>query len=531
VNADNTQKTDETTDSSRRFTFPTALTVLAIILIVVWIAAFFIPSGLYEVDENGPIPGTYAELPNCAAGETPIQDGGDCVDKSPINMFRLFWISTPNGLYGVENAENGFVTADELGFLYGSAQIFLFVLAVGAFITVTMKTGAIETGIGRLALRYRKSPTLLVVILMLVFAVGGTTYGMWEETLGFFVLLVPLVLALGYDRMVGAAILLLGAGAGVIGSTVNPFATGVASDAAGIPISDGLGLRVVMWIVVVAAAIAYVLWYGNRVRKDPERSVMGPSHLSEVAAGDEEAADEEAADVQKLTRRQVWILVVFALAFLILIYGFIPWNDVWANLFDAEYPLWTFSNFYFTEASMLFIVMAVVIGLIDRMNEKTIVNTMVAGAADFLGAALVIVAARGITVVMKNTYITDTVLSYMEGAVSDVSAFGFTQLAFMANLPIAFLVPSSSGHAALVMPILAPLSDFAGVARSSAVTAYQAASGSVNLLTPTAAVVLGGLTLAKVGYDRYLKFLWPFLIGLFVILTVFMGLAAVTGAV
>jgi len=250
-----------------------------------------------------------------------------------------------------------------------------------------------------------------------------------------------------------------------------------------------------------------------------------------VAAGDEEAADEEAADVQKLSRRQVWILVVFALAFLILIYGFIPWNDVWANLFDAEYPLWTFSNFYFTEASMLFIVMAVVIGLIDRMNEKTIVNTMVAGAADFLGAALVIVAARGITVVMKNTYITDTVLSYMEGAVSDVSAFGFTQLAFMANLPIAFLVPSSSGHAALVMPILAPLSDFAGVARSSAVTAYQAASGSVNLLTPTAAVVLGGLTLAKVGYDRYLKFLWPFLIGLFVILTVFMGLAAVTGAV
>ena len=152
-----------------------------------------------------------------------------------------------------------------------------------------------------------------------------------------------------------------------------------------------------------------------------------------------------------------------------LIYGFIPWDDVWDNIFDAEFPLWTFSNFYFTEASMLFLVAAVVVGLIARFGEESIVNTIVSGAADFLGAALVIVAARGITVVMKNTYITDTILNWMEEAVSDSSNVVFAVLAFLVNIPIAFLVPSSSGHAALVMPILAPLSDFAGVERSTSV--------------------------------------------------------------
>ena len=179
--------------------------------------------------------------------------------------------------------------ADEIGFLYGSAQIFFFVLAVGAFITVTMKTESIQTGIGRLALRFRHTPALLVIVLMSVFALGGTTYGMWEETLGFFVLMVPLTLALGYDRLVAVSIIFLGAGTGVLASTVNPFATGVASDAAGIDISDGLGLRLVMFIVLVPLAALYVLRYGARVRKDPSRSLLPPEtspvgDVEEVAA-------------------------------------------------------------------------------------------------------------------------------------------------------------------------------------------------------------------------------------------------------
>ena len=214
------------------------------------------------------------------------------MDTSFTFRFKQLWDSPPNGLYGVEN-DKGFVGPWESGFLYGSAAIFLFVLAVGAFITVTMKTEAIQTGIGRLALRFRHSGSVLIAILMTVFAIGGTTYGMWEETLGFFVLLVPLALALNYDRMVAASIIFLGAGSGVIGSTVNPFSTGVASDAAGISIGDGIGLRIALWIV------ARRRWpsptsSGTRAAsaRTPAKSVVG---VSPVGCGGRGEADQRRA--------------------------------------------------------------------------------------------------------------------------------------------------------------------------------------------------------------------------------------------
>jgi uncharacterized ion transporter superfamily protein YfcC len=445
--------------------------------------------------------------------------GENCVDTAFTYRFKQLWNAPPNGLYGIE-AANGFVGPWEQGFLYGSAAIFFFVLAVGAFITVTMKTEAIQTGIGRLALRFRNSGYVLIALLMGVFALGGTTYGMWEETLGFFVLLVPLALALGYDRIVAAAIIFLGAGSGVIGSTVNPFSTGVASDSAGVSIGDGIGLRIALWVVTVALAIAYVIWYARRVRQHPEKSIVG------VSAADAAEARTLIQDVPRLTTRQKIVLTLFGLTFLTMIYGFIPWNDLWHEGFGKNFPLPTFADFYFPEAAGLFLVMAIVVGVIGRLGEEGTVNTIVAGAADFLGAGLIIVLARGITVVMRNAYMTDTILHWMEKAVSGSSAGAFGILAFLVNIPIAFLVPSSSGHAALVMPILAPLADFAGVSRDVIVTAFQSASGFVNLITPTSAVIMGGLALSKVGYDRYLKFVWPFVIAVFLVICAFVGISA-----
>ena len=456
---------------AKKFRFPTAFTVLAIVLVVVWVASFFIPAGLYKTNAAGePKPGTYHELPSCSSveangeaikaeqstesGVAPTDaesapkakiepmPGINCVDTSFSYRFKQLWDAPPNGLYGVEGS-SGFVGPWEEGFLYGSGTIFLFVLAVGAFITVTMRTEAIQTGIGRLALRFRHSGAVLIAILMTVFAIGGTTYGMWEETLGFFVLLVPLTLALGYDRIVAAAIIFLGAGSGVIGSTVNPFSTGVASDAAGVSIGDGIGLRLVLFVVVVAMGIAYVTWYARRVSRDAQKSIVG------VSPSDATDAQALITDVPRLTGRQKIVLVLFALTFLTMIYGFIPWNDIWDTVFSAKFPLPTFYDFYFPEAATLFLVMAVVIGLIAKLGEEGTVTTIISGAADFLGAALIIVLARGITVVMKNAYMTDTILHWMEKAVSGSSSGVFAILAFVVNIPIAFLVPSSSGHAAL----------------------------------------------------------------------------------
>jgi uncharacterized ion transporter superfamily protein YfcC len=537
-------------EPSRTFKFPTAFTVLGAVLLLVWIASFFVPAGVYKKDSSGsPVPGTYHKLPSCSAkvatapaldvpsptesgqapadaaaapGATYAEAGLPCVDTSFTFRFKQLWDAPPNGLYGVEN-EKGFVGPWEQGLLYGSAAIFLFVLAVGAFITVTMKTEAIQTGIGRLALRFRHSGSVLIAILMAVFAIGGTSYGMWEETLGFFVLLVPLALALRYDRMVAAAIIFLGAGTGVVASTVNPFATGVASDAAGITIGDGIGLRIAMWFVLVAFAIGYVIFYARRVAAHPERSVVG------VSSSDAAEAEALITDVPNLTGRQKVILVLFGLTFLTMIYGFIPWNDLWQEGFGKNFPLPTFADFYFPEAATLFLVMAVVIGLIARLGEEGTVTTIVAGAGDFLGAGLIIVLARGITVVMKNAYMTDTILHWMENAVSGTSKGWFAIIAFLVNIPIAFLVPSSSGHAALVMPILAPLADFAHVSRATAVTCFQSASGFVNYVTPTSAVIMGGLALSKIGYDKYLKFVWPFLVVVFVVICAFVGISAATG--
>jgi uncharacterized ion transporter superfamily protein YfcC len=535
----------------RGFRFPTAFTVLFLVLLLVWVAAFFVPAGKYKTDAAGsPIPGTYSKLPSCSAvaaggagaltvpspGETGTapadaqqapgarvtpEPGVNCVDTSFTYRFKQLWNAPPNGLYGVEGP-NGTVGPWEGGFLYGSAAIFLFVLAVGAFITVTMKTEAIQTGIGRLALRFRASGYILIAILMAIFAIGGTTYGMWEETLGFFVLLVPLALALHYDRIVAASIIFLGAGAGVIGSTVNPFSTGVASDAAGVSIGQGMGLRIALWVVVVSLGIGYVIWYARRVNRDPAKSIVGVS--------DSDAADAQklVGDVPNLTGRQKVVLALFGLTFLTMIYGFIPWNDLWQEGFGKNFPLPTFSDFYFPEAAALFLVMAVVVGLIARLGEEGTVTTIVAGAGDFLGAGLIIVLARGITVVMKNAYMTDTILNWMEKAVSGSSSGAFAILAFIVNIPIAFLVPSSSGHAALVMPILAPLADFAGVSRATVVTAFQSASGVVNLVTPTSAVIMGGLALSKVGYDKYLRFVWPFVLVVFIVVCAFLGISAAT---
>ena len=501
----------------RRWRFPPAFTVLAIVLLLVWVASFIIPSGSYEFDEAGaPVPGSYTELPDCT-GE---KGEGPCADKAVPEQLKQLWISIPNGLYGIENARGNVDPFNE-GYLYGSAMIFLFVLAVGAFVSVTMQTESIQTGIGRLAIRFKHSGSILVIVLMSIFALGGTTYGMWEETLGFFALLVPLVLALKYDRIVAAAIIFLGAGTGVLASTVNPFATGVASDAAGIDVGDGIVLRVLMFVVLVGMAIGYVLLYCRRIRRDPSKSVVG------ISAADAAESQDLLEDVPPLSGRQKAILTVFFLAFAIMIYGFVPWNDVMDTVFGTDWPFPTFETFYFAESSIVFIIAAVIIGLIGRLGEERTVNAIVAGAGEFLGAALIIVLARAVTVVMKNAEITDTIIHWTEDAVSGTSGAIFGPLAFLVNIPIAFLVPSSSGHAALIMPILAPLSDLASVPRSIAVTAYQSASGLVNYITPTSAVVMGGLVLAKVRYDHYLRFVLPFVAAAAVVVCAFLALGEV----
>ncbi|MFJ2772773.1 YfcC family protein [Streptomyces sp. NPDC087300] len=488
-----------------KFTFPSALTVLAIVTVAVWLLAFLVPSGQYDRNDSGaPVEGTYHRV-----------DSG----QSFVDRLNDLFLSPVNGLYGIQDEKTSLVAPDNVGALYGSAGVFLFVLAIGSFITVVFATGALDRGIGRLAHRLRERGALLIAGVMAVFSVLGTVEGFAEETLGFYGLIVPLMLALGYDRMTAVGAIILGAGVGVLCSTVNPFATGVASSAADISLGDGIVLRFAMWFVLTGVTIAYVIRYAKRVRKDPERSLSG------FLPGDREQSATEAAEVPGLTRLHKAVLVVTALVFAFMIFSVVPWSSALTGKADAR-PYGFELGWSFPQLAALFLCAAVLVGVVARMGEQKLSSTIIQGAADFVSPALVILLARGVTTIMNNSKITDTVLHSIEGIVKGTSSGIFAVIVFVVNLPLAFLIPSTSGHATLAMPILAPLADFAGVSRAVVVTAWQAASGWMNLWVPTTAVTIGGVALAKVGYDRYLRFVWPLLAILFVLICGFVALGA-----
>ncbi|RSO11772.1 C4-dicarboxylate ABC transporter [Streptomyces sp. WAC 06783] len=492
----------------RRFTFPSALTVLVVVTLAVWALAFVIPSGSYDRNASGtPLQGTYHRT---SSGQSLTDRLGD------------LFLSPVNGLYGVQDAKTGKVGPTMAGELYGSAGVFLFVLAIGAFITVVFATGALDRGIGRLAHRLRHRGALLIAGVMAVFSLLGTVEGFAEETLGFYGLVVPLMLALGYDRMVATATIILGAGIGVLCSTVNPFATGVASSAADISLGDGIVLRVAMWLVLTGVTIGYVIRYARRVRADPDRSLVG------FRPGDRDRAKaaEDATEPPPLTRLDRTVLVTVALVFAFMIFSVIPWSGVLTG--DADAAPYAFElGWSFPQLAALFLASSILVGLLARMGEQRLSATFVQGVAEFVSPALVIVLARGVTTIMNNAQITDSVLHAVESTVSGVPSALFGIMVYVVNLPLAFLIPSTSGHATLAMPILAPLADFAHVSRAVVVTAWQAASGWMNLWVPTTAVIMGGVSLAKVGYDRYLRFVWPLLALLAVLICGFVGLGAV----
>lgn len=497
-------------EQQKRREFPGAVTVLAIVTVLVWVATFFIPAGTYRHDEHGaPIPGSFAGV------DSPLSFGQRVVQL-------LF--SPVNGLYGIQDEKSGFIAPDNVGELFGSAEVVLFIVAMGSFITVSFQTQALEVAIGRLAAKMQTRGWLLITIIMALFSLLGSTMGFSVETFGFYALFIPLLGALGYDRMTTAAMIILGSGTGVMASTVNPFAIGVASAEADTSIGDGIIPRVIIWVVLTALAIGFVLRYAARVKREPEKSLVP----EEAAVGEYAEKDPESTNASpvRMTRVQLWSLIVTSLTFALLIYSVIPWSAILGGGGHADSethdtvtkPYWFELNWWLPELAIMFLVSAVIIGVIARMGEKRLVGLIIGGAGDMVGPAVVIMLARGIAVLMSNTETLDTVLKGMEHAVSGASAGLFALLVTLINMPLAFLIPSSSGHATLAMPLLAPLADFASVPRALAITSFQLGHGLMLLFAPTNVVVIGGLAIAKVRYDKFLRFVWPLLIALAVVI-------------
>lgn len=402
---------------------------------------------------------------------------------------------------------------------FGDAiDICVFVLILGSFLKIVNSTNAIETGIQVLIKKLHGHELILIPILMILFSIGGTTYGMLEETVGFYALLAAAMVAAGMDTIVSSAIVLLGAGSGVLGSTVNPFAVGVAVDAAksvlpaGTTINQGviIGLGAILWITTLLISIIFVMSYAKKVIAKKGSTILSLQEVKNMEAtyGDEGIGKKNV----QLSGRQKLTLILFAFTFVIMIISFIPWEDFGVTLFaDSKFiglswlvgcPL---GQWYFQEATLWFLMMAIIIAIVNKMSEHEIVDKLVDGADDMVGVILIIALARGASVLMSQTYLDNYLIYNVSKVLEMVPRIVFAPLNYIFHVGLSVLVPSSSGLATLSSPIMAPLAQKVGFSVETTIMEMVAANGFVNLFTPTCGAIMGGLALAKVEYTSWLK--------------------------
>lgn len=425
-----------------------------------------------------------------------------------------------------------FLTAPINGF-YDAREVIGFCFCLGAFLALVTATGALETGINVLVKKLNGKEIVLIPIMMFLFSVGGTTYGMGEETVGFYILLASTMLAAGMDPLVGAATVLLGAGTGVLGSTVNPFAVGAAVDAAkGVDVKANMGtilvLGVILWLGAYIISTIYVVNYAKKV-KAGKGSIFTHEQLEECrkAFNQGESSDE-------LTGRQKVCLWLFAFAFVVMIFGFIPWGSLNKGVYNAFG--WSkfltgaqLGDWYFTDAATWFILMGLIIALIGMEDKSKLPTVIEAGIADMIGVNLVIALARATTVVMNTTGMGAWLVQVAVNGIKNLGMGGgiFEFLNYLLHLVLSFLVPSSSGLAGLSAPIMTPIVQQMGWSPEVGIMTIVGANGLVNLFTPTCGFIMGGLALARVPYTSYVAWVKK-LLG---ILFVFTGAVLVIGMI
>ena len=474
----------------RRFAFPTPYTVLVVAIALAALATWIFPAGQYDTlaysdadstfvvtavgGATRTLPGTQATLDSLGL-RTRVSDFEAGTFTKPV---------TVPGTYRRVDAEPQGPLAVLMAPVKGIAEavdVVLFVLVIGGFIGVFNRSGAFDAGLAALARRLRGREGVLVAGVIALMAAGGTTFGMAEETVAFYPLLVPVLLAAGYDRMVPLAVILGGSHVGGMASTTNPFATIIASDAAGVAWTAGLGPRLVVLAVGVAGLAWWTLRYAARVRADPARSL--------APAGGEATV---AADAPPVTVRVALLLALFAATFGVMVWGV------------------SRGGWWFGEMTALFLGAAVLVAVVERTGERAFVAAFLDGARDLLGVAFVIGIARGVTVVLTEGGLSGTLLDAASGVVAGMPPVAFVLSLFVFFAGLAVVLPSSSGIAVLTMPILSALGASVGAPAAAVVSAYVYGIGLMFFVSPSG-MVLPSLALAGVGYDRWLRFAGPFL--------------------
>ena len=463
-----------------RFKVPHTLVVLFGIVIVAWVLSYLLPAGSFDRVENDAgqsqvVPGSFQFTPDTPA-------------LSPLAI----------------------LTAIPKGFS-GAHEIIFFVFIIGGAFAVLRATGAVDAALGSILRRWGGRPFWLVAGGTALFAVGSCTIGFGEEYFPFVPVLIILALALGYDRITAVGIIMVGYGVGYGAALINPFTVLIAQDIAGLQPASGLWYRMVLMVVFLPIGIHHVWSYAKKVGRDPAASlvadVSAPEGVSISSGGDGEAG----VDHPQMTTTHKLILAIVGISQLLLVYGLSQWH--WSLV----------------EMQAVFVALTVIIAIIARMSPDRTAVEFSAGAASLTSVALMIGVARGIQVVLNEGGIVDTMVHGisvpLEGLPGTLSAVGMFFVQSIAN----FFIPSGSGQAFVTMPIMAPLADLVGVSRQVAVLAFQFGDGFSNILVPTQAVIVGALAIAGIPYDRWLRFILPFMAKILIVGSIALAVAVLIG--
>lgn len=447
---------------------PHSYVILFSMIIIMAILTYVIPAGQFERVDVG--------------GRTVVDPSSySSVESNPATIFDVFK-AVPKGL--------------------GAAQsIVFFIFIVGGSFNIITQTGAIEAGISKIAVSLKGKEKLLIPLIVFIFSIGGGTIGMAEEAIVFVPIGIALSRALGYDAVVGMAIVSLGAAVGFTSGFMNPFTVGVAQGIAEIPLFTGIELRLVIWVASLVLVIAYIYKYANKVKANPELSI--------VYDLEQEEKDHviDLSNVMEMTKKHVMVLLVFALGMILLIFGVFKYG------------------WYITEIAAIFIAMGIIAGLVGGMDVNEIAKEFILGAKEMTTGAIVVGVARGMLVIMESGLILDSIVNGLASAITmlpkSISAVGMLIVQSFIN----FFIPSGSGQAATTMPIMTPLADVIGLTRQTAVLAYQFGDGISNSIIPTSGVLLANLSVAKIKYDSWVKFVWPLILLWTLMAAVFMVIA------
>ncbi len=460
---------------------PHVLTLIFFLIIVVAVLTWILPSGEFERtimetstgERSVAVDGTYHTTEKILEDGTDLRQGISQILMAPGRGIQL------------------------------AIEVLAFVFIIGGVFQIMAKTNALNMGIQKIVKKLGKKEILIIPILMLLFGLGGSTFGMSDELVPFYLLIMPVMFAMGYDSMTTFMTVCLSATVGYAASTLNPFSVLVAQGIAGIQGNPQLVFRMIQWVIMMAVVIAFVTWRAMKIKKDPEKSI---TYQDDIAKKKEMASEIDFE--QDITLRQKLVLATFVIGMVLVVVGLVKFG------------------WYMNELSMCFFGMGILMGVFGGLNEKGIAEEFITGVKDIAFAAMVIGFCSGIMVIAQDGMIIDTILNALSNMIANSNNALFVGVMYVVQTILTLLVPSSSGLAALSMPVMAPLCDLHGVNPEAAVTVLQYANQLTNLMSPVAGTTVAGLAICRISFGQWWKTIWKVFLIMTVLAIVFSTISA-----